>query len=101
LRTVNLIRERVKQWRERGYPNVMPITRQLLNHWNNPDREHRLFLCQREAVAMLVWLMKAAPAERCPSSARIWPLRSDYGMASSGLQTGTFSCQEMIAVQGT
>jgi len=40
---VNILRERVKAWRERGYPGVTPITRQLLNHWNNPERERRLF----------------------------------------------------------
>jgi type III restriction enzyme len=32
LELVNTLRERVKQWRERGYPGVTPITRQLLNH---------------------------------------------------------------------
>jgi len=33
---VNTIRKLVKEWRERGYPGVTPITRHLLNHWNNP-----------------------------------------------------------------
>ncbi len=47
---VNTIRERVKAWRERGYPGVTPITRQLLNHWNRPERERKLFFCQREAA---------------------------------------------------
>lgn len=47
LELVNTIRERVKAWRERGYPGVTPITRQLLNHWNNADRERKLFFCQR------------------------------------------------------
>ncbi len=51
LETVNTIRERVKAWREKGYPGVTPLTRQLLNHWNNPERERKLFFCQREAAA--------------------------------------------------
>jgi type III restriction enzyme len=61
---VNIIRERVKAWHGRGYPGVTPITRQLLNHWNNPDRERKLFFCQREAVETLIWLIEASPAEK-------------------------------------
>jgi type III restriction enzyme len=61
---VNTIRERVKAWRQRSYPGVTPITRQLLNHWNNPDRERKLFFCQREAVETLIWLVEASAAEK-------------------------------------
>lgn len=64
LETVNAIRERVKTWRERGYPGVTPLTRQLLDHWNNPERERRLFFCQREAAETLIWLVEAPPAEK-------------------------------------
>jgi type III restriction enzyme len=64
LEQVNTIRERVKAWRERGYPGVTPITRQLLNHWNNPDRERKLFFCQREAAETLIWLVEASAAEK-------------------------------------
>jgi len=64
LEQVNTIRERVKGWRQRSYPGVTPITRQLLNHWNNPDRERKLFFCQREAVESLIWLVEASAAEK-------------------------------------
>lgn len=64
LELVNTIRERVKVWRERGYPGVTPITRQLLQHWNNPERERKLFFCQREAAETLIWLIEASPAEK-------------------------------------
>jgi len=64
LELVNTIRERVKAWRERDYPGVTPITRQLLQHWNNPDRERKLFFCQREAAETLIWLIEASPDER-------------------------------------
>lgn len=64
LELVNTIREWVKAWRERGYPGVTPITRQLLNHRNNPERERRLFFCQREAAETLIWLVEASPAEK-------------------------------------
>ncbi len=61
---VNTIRERVKAWRQRGYPGVTPLTRQLLNHWNSPERERKLFFCQREAAEILIWLVEASPAEK-------------------------------------
>ncbi len=64
LETVNTIRERVKEWRERGYPGVTPITRQLLSHWNNAERERKLFFCQHEAAETLIWLIEASPAEK-------------------------------------
>lgn len=64
LETVNAIRERVKAWRERGYPGVTAITRQLLTHWHNPERERKLFFCQRESAETLIWLVEASPAEK-------------------------------------
>jgi type III restriction enzyme len=64
LEQLNTIRERVKAWRERGYPSVTPITRHLLNHWNHPERERRLFFCQREATETLIWLVEASAAEK-------------------------------------
>jgi type III restriction enzyme len=64
LEQVNTIRERVIAWRKHGYPGVTPITRQLLNHWNNPERERKLFFCQREAIETLIWLVEAPDAEK-------------------------------------
>lgn len=43
---------------------MTPVTRQLLNHWNNPERERNLFFCQREAAETLIWLIEASPAEK-------------------------------------
>ncbi|GBD36901.1 hypothetical protein HRbin36_02030 [bacterium HR36] len=64
LELVNTIRERVQNWRERGHPGARPITRQLLNHWNNPERERKLFFCQRQAAETLIWLVEASQAEK-------------------------------------
>jgi len=61
---VNTIRERVKAWRERDYLGVTRITHALLQHWNNPERERKLFFCQREAAETLIWLVEASPAEK-------------------------------------
>jgi type III restriction enzyme len=64
LELVNTIRQRVKGWREHGYPWATPITRQLLNYWNNPERERKLFFCQREAAETLIWLIESSPADK-------------------------------------
>jgi hypothetical protein len=64
LELVNTIRERVREWRMQGYLGVTPVTRQLLNHWNTPERERKLFFCQREAVETLIWLVEASPARK-------------------------------------
>ena len=65
LSQVNRVRQRVKAWREAGYPGVTGITKRLLEHWNNPDqRELRLFFCQLEAIETLIWLTEAPPSDR-------------------------------------
>lgn len=82
---VNRIRERVKTWREAGYPGVTRITRELLAHWNRPIEEYReqklaerggvdgpavsaagrrTFFCQREAVETVIWLTEATSSEK-------------------------------------
>lgn len=64
LEIVNRLREKVGVWRQVGYPGVTPTTRRLLKHWSRPDREKKLFFCQREAAETLIWLVEAPPAER-------------------------------------
>ncbi|HJP82741.1 MAG TPA: DEAD/DEAH box helicase family protein [Fimbriimonadaceae bacterium] len=63
---VNEIRRRVKAWRDDGYRGVTPVTRKLLDHWNAapPERENRMFFCQREAVETIIWLHESHPADR-------------------------------------
>ena len=53
---INTVRTRVAAWRNSGYPGVTPTTRRLLEHWNNPDNEPRLYFCQREAVETAIYL---------------------------------------------
>lgn len=64
LHCVNMIRERVREWRNDGYRGVTPVTRRLLEHWNSGLREPRLFYCQREAIEALIWLTEAHPSDR-------------------------------------
>lgn len=64
---VNQIRERVKAWREAGYPGVSGITKRLLEHWHDPEEQRegrRLFFCQLEAIETLIWLTEAPAADR-------------------------------------
>jgi len=56
LGVVNLIRQRVREWRESGYAGATPVSKQLLAHWRRADRERRLFFCQIEAAETLIWL---------------------------------------------
>lgn len=60
---VNRIRERVKAWRTAGYPSgsITPVTRQLLQYWNNPERENKLFYCQIEALETAIYITEVAP----------------------------------------
>jgi type III restriction enzyme len=59
---VNEIRQRVKEWREQQWPGVTVVTRDLLEHWNRPNRRP-LFFAQREAVETIIWLTEASPAD--------------------------------------
>lgn len=63
LPVVNELRRRIGAWRARRWPNVTPVTRDLLEHWYRPDRRP-LFFAQREAVETLIWLTEATPADR-------------------------------------
>ena len=47
---VNQIREKVSLWRKGGYRDVTRTTARLLDYWQRPDRERRLFFCQVEAL---------------------------------------------------
>jgi type III restriction enzyme len=60
---VNEIRTHVDQWRELppSQWGVTPETQRLLLHWRDPDRERKLFFCQREAVETLIYLTEVDP----------------------------------------
>ncbi len=64
LELVNRIRERVDDWRATDYPGVTAITRQLLEHWQDPEakRLYPFYFCQVEAIETLIWHVEA-PAE--------------------------------------
>ena len=56
---VNRIRERLKQWREQGYPGVSRVTLDLLKHWKREGRKQPLFFAQLEAAETIIFLVEA------------------------------------------
>lgn len=59
LKLVNRIRERVRAWREAGYPGVTRTTLELLHWWRREGRERRLFFAQLEAAETVIFLVEA------------------------------------------
>jgi type III restriction enzyme len=70
LEIVNLIRERVKEWREGtrsggiAYDGASPVTKELLELWRSNDRMQRLFFAQIEAAETIIFLAEAADIYR-------------------------------------
>lgn len=56
---VDLIRERVKAWREQGYPGASRTTLELLEYWRREGRQARLFFAQLEAAETIIFLKEA------------------------------------------
>ncbi len=57
---INQIRERVARWRSGGYVGITKTTASLLDYWQHPDRERRLFFCQIEALETAIYLTEVA-----------------------------------------
>ncbi|WP_443971313.1 BPTD_3080 family restriction endonuclease [Sphingobium sp. CR28] len=66
LQIVNLIRERVKEWREGtrsggiAYDGASAVTKELLDLWRSEERMQRLFFAQIEAAETIIFLSEAA-----------------------------------------
>ena len=56
---VNLIRDRVREWREAGRPGITGVTAELFAWWEREGRHPRLFFAQREAVETVIFLAEA------------------------------------------
>jgi type III restriction enzyme len=59
-RLINQIRERVGIWRKGGYQGVTRTTRHLLEYWQRPGREIRLYFAQIEAIETAIYLTEVA-----------------------------------------
>jgi type III restriction enzyme len=58
---VNLVRERLKAWRQAGWPGVTRTTLELLRYWRREGRDmkKRLFFAQLEAAETVIFLTEA------------------------------------------
>lgn len=57
---INQIRGRIALWRKNHYFGVTKITRFLLDYWDSPEREKKLFFCQREALETIIYITEVA-----------------------------------------
>ena len=57
---INRVRDRVALWRSGGYVGITRTTRRLLEYWQNPERERRLFFCQIEALETAIYVTEVA-----------------------------------------
>jgi type III restriction enzyme len=66
LELANAVRERVRIWRDEGWPGATNVTKDLLAYWNRPKAEaaRPLFFCQREAAETVVWLVEGPEQAR-------------------------------------
>ncbi|HJW75383.1 MAG TPA: DEAD/DEAH box helicase family protein [Thermoleophilia bacterium] len=85
---INEIRAAVGQWRQRDYPGVTHITRRLLDYWQRPDRDRRLFFCQLEAAETAIFLTEYAP--RLGNAYLLERLREINAAANLGLPRKAF-----------
>lgn len=63
---VNQLRADVTRWREGGYENTTPVTRELLRHWASDKRPRRLFFCQLEAVETIIYVAEVLRSGKTP-----------------------------------
>ena len=58
---INQVRERVALWRRGGYVGITRTSARLLEYWQRPERERKLFFCQIEALETTIYITEVAP----------------------------------------
>lgn len=90
---INDLRRDIARWRrDCEYPGVTPISRKLLQHWGDPERENRVLFCQREAAEAAIFLTKVAgrkgECDRLASATRAAQRRAQCRPAQSCVEDG-------------
>ncbi len=57
---INQVRGRVARWSQGRYLGITKTTARLLEYWQRPDREPKLFYCQIEALETVIYITEAA-----------------------------------------
>jgi type III restriction enzyme len=85
---VNEIRASVERWRQLGHPHITAVTRDLLEHWHDEDRERRLFFCQIEAAETAIYLTEVA--EKLGDTKALNAIRAENAHLNDGLPRQAF-----------
>ncbi len=85
---VNEIRQAVGRWRQQDYPHITSVTRDLLQHWKDDERERRLFFCQIEAAETAIYLSEAA--EKTGDTKALNVIRAENAEHNGGLPRFAF-----------
>ena len=96
---INDIRREVGLWRARNYPGASAISRKLMLHWANPDRENRVLFCQREAAETAIFLAEAAGRHGIADyRARLEPFNREHnsGLPRVALKMATGSGKTVV-----
>lgn len=67
---INDVRRQVDLWRARQYPGATAISRKLMQHWADPQRDNRVLFCQREAAETAIFLSEVAGRHGTPDFRR-------------------------------
>ena len=62
LHLVNQVREEVSGWQDVGCPGITPTSRELIDHWTNPEA-CQLYFAQLDAILTHIYLHEVAPPE--------------------------------------
>ncbi len=81
---INRIRSKVAMWRQGGYLGTTKTTARLLEYWQRPDREKKLFFCQIEALETAIFI-----AEVAKKSGYTW-IENDLRQANQIANPGIF-----------
>jgi type III restriction enzyme len=57
---INRVREAVAKWRKGKYVDITKTTGRLLDYWQDPNRERKLFFCQIEALETAIYIAEVA-----------------------------------------
>ncbi|WP_248581618.1 DEAD/DEAH box helicase family protein [Nocardioides sp. InS609-2] len=74
---IDELRGEVAVWRNRRYDGVTPISRKLLEHWADPDRDNRVLFAQREAAETAIFLAEVSGRKTSYGVIRDW--RTELG----------------------
>ena len=99
----NDIRDQVGHWQASQYAGVTPVTRDLINHWMNAEKDG-LYFAQQEAILTAIWLHEVAP-DTAPGTAFLDELAAINQALNAGvprvchqMATGTGKTAVMAAI---